>query len=116
MKRLSSGTIGIDQGAVTLFSDFESGGEMWTGAGPRDARQKVKFSTPFRLPPAVHVTLSMLDIDRRQNQRFDLATEAVTSKGMEIVFRTWDDTKIARARATWMAIGELEDDEDWALY
>jgi hypothetical protein len=107
---------GVDQGTITLFSDFESGGEMWTGTGPREARLKVTFSAPFRSVPSVHVTLSMLDIDRRHNQRFDLAAEAVTASGFEAVFRTWDDTKIARARATWMAIGALEDEDDWKLY
>ncbi len=116
MKRLSSNAIGVDQGTVTLFSDFDSGGEMWTGKGPREKRVAVTFSTPFRTAPAVHISLSMLDIERHQNQRMDLGVELVTEKGFQIVFRTWDDTRIARARASWMAVGELSDEDDWAIY
>ena len=36
--------------------------------------------------------------------------------GFDVVFRTWGDTKVARARVRWMAIGELDDPEDWQLY
>jgi hypothetical protein len=30
-----------------------------------------------------------------------------------MVFRTWGDTRVARVRADWMAIGEQRSDEDW---
>jgi hypothetical protein len=89
---------------------------MWTGTGAREKRVRVKFSAPYKAAPAVHVSLSMLDIERRHNQRMDLGPDAVTETGFQIVFRTWDDTKIARARATWMAVGELADEDDWSLY
>jgi hypothetical protein len=29
------------------------------------------------------------------------------------VFRTWGDTRIARVRIAWMAIGELSEGDDW---
>lgn len=115
MKRIDSRAVGIDQGTTTLFSDFETGGEMWTGSGPRERRTQVRFSAPFRGPPSVHVALSMLDIEREQNQRMDLGAEAVTAEGFEVVFRTWGDTRIARARASWLAIGELPEEDDWTL-
>lgn len=113
MKRLSNRTIGIDQGTVTLFSDFDSGGEMWAGTGPREKRVPVKFTQPFKNVPGVHVSLGMLDLERTRNHRIDIGAEGVTRKGFQIVFRTWGDTKIARARASWMAVGELPDDDDW---
>jgi len=37
----------------------------------------------------------------------------VTATGFEIVFRTWADTRIARIRADWIAIGPARDEEDW---
>jgi hypothetical protein len=33
-----------------------------------------------------------------------------------VVFRSWADTKVARARVRWMAIGELHNDDDFELY
>jgi hypothetical protein len=41
MKHLSSHPIGMDQGTFELFSDFQDGGEMWTGSGPRKVSRAV---------------------------------------------------------------------------
>ena len=37
----------------------------------------------------------------------------VNSEGFVIVFRTWADTRVARIRADWLAIGELSAEDDW---
>jgi hypothetical protein len=31
------------------------------------------------------------------------------------VFRTWEDTKVARARVDWLAIGAAHCEDDWQL-
>jgi hypothetical protein len=116
MKTLTSQSIGIAQGDDVLFSDFEDGGEMWTGDGPRARRKPLSFPTPFRSAPAVHVALSMWDMDSATNARADVAAENITETGFEVVFRTWGDTRVARARIRWMAIGELPHEDDWQLY
>ena len=113
MRRLRSHIIGIDQGSVVLFSDFEDGGEMWTGNGPRAMRKKIRFTQDYLSEPIMHVSMSMWDMDQKTNQRADIQAEDVTAKGFSIVFRTWGDTRVARVRADWMSIGELRDDEDW---
>ncbi len=115
MKRLS-GLIGIDQGEVVLFSDFEDEGEMWTGRGPRERRRRIKFSEKFKGPPTLQVSLSMWDIDCRTPSRMDVTAETVSLEGFDLVFRTWADTKIARVRASWLAIGTLAHADDWELY
>ncbi|WP_068115689.1 H-type lectin domain-containing protein [Tropicimonas marinistellae] len=115
MKRLRNYLIGVEQGQKILFADFEHGGPMWTGSGPRIARAEIAFSEPFRQPPVVHAGLAMWDIDRDSNQRADISTEAVTETGFQLVFRTWGDTQVARVRASWLAIGELAHDDDWHL-
>lgn len=113
MKRFPSGSLGVCQGARVLFSDFADGGAMWTGAGDRECRHIVTFPEPFRLPPAVHVGITMWDTDHQANARADLTAENVTETGFHLVFRTWADTRIARIRADWMAIGQIVDDDDW---
>lgn len=116
MKEFSGGRIGVDQGSVVLFSDFQDGGPMWTGSGPRQVRRPVRFARPFLSEPAVMVGISMWDLDRMTNPRADIAAEAVTTEGFEIVFRTWADSRVARIRADWTAIGPLPDPDAWELY
>ena len=107
--------MGIDQGSKVLFSDFQHDGKMWSGQGEREFRQKVKFSEPFLTAPAVQIGMSMWDVDHSVNQRMDITAEEVTTKGFEIVFRTWGDTRVARVRADWLALGEVQHDDDWEL-
>ena len=116
MIKLTNTTIGIDQGDDVLFSDYEDGGEMWTGGGSRQRVRKVKFKDPFKVPPAVHVSLSMWDMDSATNARADVTAEKITEKGFELVFRTWGDSRVARVRAAWMAVGPMAHDDDWNLY
>ncbi len=116
MRKLVSSTIGIDQGNEELFSEFASGGAMWTGSGARERRLWVKFAEPFLSPPSVHVSLSLWDMDSAANVRADLAAEKIGLEGFDLVFRTWSDTRVARVRMSWMAIGELRNQDDWELY
>lgn len=112
MKRFS-GPIGIDQGTRILFSDFAHDGAMWTGSGPREVRQTQSFKESFSDPPVVTVGISMWDMDHRTNSRVDIMAENITVTGFEIVFRTWGDTRVARVRADWMALGPIRDDDTW---
>ena len=89
---------------------------MWSGSGPRETRLAVRFSELFRDVPVVHLAMSMWDTDGDTNQRADLRAEAITDAGFEIVFRTWGDSRVARIRADWMAIGEVAGEDDWDLY
>lgn len=115
MKRMHN-LVGVDQGDMPLFSDFEDGGEMWTGRGPRERRRRVTFSETFKVAPTVQVGLSMWDIDTATPARMDIKAETVTHEGFDLVFRTWGDTKVARVRANWLAIGPLKHSDDWDLY
>jgi hypothetical protein len=50
MKRMSSHPIGVDQGLLELFSDFQDGGDMWTGSNVRaDIRTENVTETGFDL-------------------------------------------------------------------
>lgn len=116
MKRLRNHLIGVQQGDVLLFSDFQDGGEMWTGSGPRERRRTVRFGEAFRSPPMIHTSVSLWDVDTRSMMRADLSTDLVTREGFELVFRTWGDSRLARIRVGWLAIGEVKHADDWELY
>jgi len=107
--------VGVDQGDVVLFSDFERDGLMWKGEGPRQIRAYVMFSEPFLEPPSVRVALSMWDMSNAANARADLSSEDASATGFAIVFKTWGDTKVARVKVSWQAIGALQDDEVWEV-
>ena len=115
MIRLDSGVVGIDHGEVVMFSDFEDGGQMWRGDGPRQSRETVRFASAFRSVPHVQVSISMWDISNKTNIRADVQAEKISTTGFEIVFRTWSDTQVARIRVAWTAIGELPNADDWDL-
>lgn len=115
MRRFRSSSFGIDQGEVILFSDFEHDGEMWTGNGPREYSKFVRFKQSFLSPPLVHVGISMWDMSNRANARADLQTAYIKLNGFKVVFRTWGDSKIARIRVGWMAMGDLFEEDDWRI-
>lgn len=115
MLRFSHHAVGVQRGSAVLFSAFEDGSEMWTGSGPREYRHQVSFQGNFEAAPLVHLGLSMWDIDMASNQRVDITAVDVTLADFVILFRTWGDTRVARVRADWLAIGPTKFDEDWEI-
>lgn len=113
MKRIPTGSIGILQGSRVLFSDFADGGQMWTGQGPRESRHAVTFPEAFADVPCVTVGMSMWDMDQKTNSRADISAENITVSGFQLVFRTWGDTRVARIRADWTALGAVRSEDDW---
>jgi hypothetical protein len=45
----------------------------------------------------------------------DISAETITVEGFVIVFRTWGDSRVARVRADWLAIGALRGEDDWEV-
>jgi len=115
MKKLHSSITGIDRGSVQLFSHFENNGEMWSGSGERQETVFVAFSEPFKSAPTVFITLEMVDVNKQHNYRIATSVEEITETGFNAVFKTWADTRVARAVAGWMAIGEVKGDDDWDI-
>ena len=115
IKRIATGTLGIDQGSRVLFSDFADGGPMWTGQGARESRHVIAFRESFLEPPAVTVGISMWDMDQKTNIRADISADKITETGFHIVFRTWGDTRVARIRADWLALGPVRGEDDWEV-
>ncbi len=115
MKKFCTHPIGIDQGESVLFSDFADGGEMWTGEGARERRTAIRFKEPFRSSPIVQIGVALWDVDTSSALRAEVQAQDVTSEGFTAVFRTWSDTRIARIRVAWTAIGEVAHEDDWDI-
>ena len=95
----------IITGAGEIFNHVDNNEPMWTGEGDRSVRVPVAFAAPFQKPPHITIGISGIDASRAQNLRFNIQAEEITREGFILSFVTWDDTKIARASASWSAIG-----------
>jgi hypothetical protein len=116
MLKIKSHAVGIDKGTFTLFSDFETGGKMWTGTGPREVAKWIKFNDAFSSPPSVNLVISLWDVHQGHNMRMEYRAVEINEIGFKAIFKTWGDTKIARVQMSWQAIGEVADPEDlWIL-
>jgi hypothetical protein len=114
MRRFASHQIGIDSGQRVLFDHFSYPTAMWTGSGPRQVALPITFSAPFLELPDVSVSITMLDQHGDTNLRLDVRAEDVTETGCTLVAEVWQDTRIARLRLAWRAIGPVADpDEFW---
>ena len=107
--------ISVQQGTEMIFSHFDTNGPMWTGFGPREERVRILFETPFTTVPTVHVSPSLWDVETSTNLRLDISADSISEQGFEIVVRTWDDSRIARLRADWLAIGGAADPDLWEV-
>lgn len=105
MLRFSHTAVGIQQGDELLFNALEDDGPMWSGGGPRSERRSVCFPTPFLEKPVVHIGIAMWDVSVNGNQRLDVSLENVTAEGFTAVCSTWGDTRVARVRVSWLAVG-----------
>lgn len=116
MKHFNASSLGIQQGSRMLFSDFVNDGPMWAGQGDRQSRSTIAFPEPFAGVPVVHAAIGLWDMDHKHNIRADLVVTGITAAGFDVVFSTWGDTRIARVRVDWMAIGAVETEDNWQLY
>jgi hypothetical protein len=115
MRRIGSHLLGVEQGELLLFSDFEDDGPMWKGQGHREIRHLVSFGEDFVEPPSVRVWLTMWDIAHGATARINIFADNVACDHFSIVFQTWGDTRIARAGGAWLALGPLRDHDAWEV-
>lgn len=109
MKDRFSTDIAIESGITRLFDHIENDGPMWTGSGDRWETAPVTFSTPFTKPPAVHLSISMIDAASDKNLRLSMRASNTTVEGFTAIAQTWSDTRIGRLEVAWTAIGPSVD-------
>ena len=105
MNNLSPTVLAFDSGKVHMFDHIDSDGPMWSGSGKRLSRMTVRFDSPFQSPPAVQLSIAMIDADSGKNLRLEMSTEDLTTEGFTAVAHTWSDTRIGRLRLNWTAVG-----------
>lgn len=96
--------------ADELFNHVDENLPMWSQDGDRMVRLDISFSRAFANVPCVTLGLTGIDAAHDQNLRFWLKALDVKKEGFSIAFSTWSDTHIARATASWQAIGTAKPD------
>ncbi len=86
---------------------------MWTGKGPRERRERIFFDEAFIRQPMVQVAVALWDVSNGSNLRSEILADNITEDGFDMVFRTWQDSQVARVRLSWIAFGEIDDEDDW---
>ena len=105
--RLVVGKLQILSSSGEVFNHVDSGGPMWSGDGDRRLELPVTFTTPFSAAPNVTLGLTGIDSAHDQNLRLLLSVQDVTLTGFTLLCSTWGDTHIARASASWQALGPI---------
>ena len=85
--------------------------EGWTLADcadpetPRSFTLPVSFASAFAHPPVVQAGLVGFDLDQRQSGRLSTRVANITPSGFDLVFTTWDDTRVYAVEVSWLAVG-----------
>ena len=96
MHRVKSGSVG---------GSIESPGwRLYDGNGLRENRFRVDFNPDLTDRPEVIVALSGVDLIHGNNHRLTVHAENISKEGFEVVFRTWADTRVYSATASWLAV------------
>jgi hypothetical protein len=91
-----------------LFNHYDTDGEMWTQSGDRSIRVSFEFKQSFNDVPSVIVGVIGIDQDSTRNLRYGVSVENISKASFEVVFVTWNDTRIARASISWQALGAVQ--------
>ena len=90
-----------------IFNHVDEDLPMWSEDGDRAVREEIVFEKPFGEIPNITLGLTGIDSAQDKNLRFSLTPIEVSRTGFAIEFTTWDDTRIARASASWQAVGPV---------
>ncbi len=103
----------VQQGEELIFSHYEDSGPMWSGDGQRQVSYHIEFDRPFIGNPIVQLSITLMDVQTDPLIRYDISATEITSDGFSILFQTWADSRFARVRVGWIAIGQSIRDEYW---
>ena len=66
----------------------------------------ILFDAPFSNTPIVHIGLSGFDIDQRDSARISVQATAITSTGFDMRIKSWQNTRVYKVEASWIAMGQ----------
>ena len=101
-------------GTVKTRSSKEPGEEtaLAKGSGDRSDCGTVKFTTPFQSPPKVVISINHFETYghktkgvRYQRLLVDVGGDDIYRDKFKYCFKTWDDSIVAKAKASWIAFG-----------
>lgn len=109
-RKLEINGLQIISAADELFNHVDKNLPMWAQDGDRVVRVDITFARAFADVPSVTLGLTGIDAAHDQNLRYALKALDIKREGFAMEFSTWSDTHIARASASWLAIGKAKPD------
>ena len=108
MMRVGRGkSLQILSGDEEIFDHVSEPGPMWDEDGNRNIKVRVEFSNRFASAPVVNAGFSLLDVSKDNNLRVWLRLLNIDASGFDALVLSWDDTRLAKVRVAWIAIGEV---------
>jgi hypothetical protein len=105
LNNISASILRLDTGQVTFNGPLRG-----KGVGKLERVEKatsIRFQPGvFREEPKVCVILTRIDLGDKGIHRLEVEAEEVTKDGFNLVFKTWLDSVVYTACATWLAIGK----------
>ena len=83
-----------------------------SGSGTRTADYYIKFERTYRRPPEVIASISGMDTNHARNARLTTDVMQVGREGFVLRFRTWADTIVYGAGASWMSVPKVGEEAD----
>lgn len=92
----------IYMGSISLGGTLEGKGRQQT-----ERVKEIRFPAPgFSEEPEVSVSLRKIDMTGKANiHRLEVHPREITKDGFNLVFKTWLESRVYAATATWIAVG-----------
>ncbi|KAJ3569384.1 hypothetical protein NP233_g5085 [Leucocoprinus birnbaumii] len=91
-------------GNLEILSGHHMRNMTGTPKGPESVR--IDFDHPFVTPPKVLVFIRAFDFNKDRNWRLETTASCVDTEGFTLNIRTWGDSILYAAQATWVAYPE----------
>lgn len=82
------------------FGTYTTGSMSWNSGKPSI---EIKFDKPYTTAPKIVVWLKELDVANNANCRIGASASDITTTGFKLTIKTWADTTLYKATATWIA-------------
>jgi hypothetical protein len=109
--KISAETFAIQIGSVDIPAVHATRHELYEFKlpGHRTAVVPVKFVKPFKKTPKVIVGVRKIDLgdyEALKVNRLEVKVQDERLDGFDVVFETWEDSKVWNASACWIAVSE----------
>ncbi len=91
------------QTGTQQFRFFQTGHPFEVGFGRRKDTKYVQFSSPFDMPPSIFLSLVLIDLSNKSNDRVSTKASEITCQGFLLTLETWENSQVYGVDVSWLA-------------